>query len=143
MFRIIFFVDSLTIASYLHYFVFSHVPAQDPTRALAAKSYTYVKPARPEDARYPAHFWTPEYLKKTPFAEALFRLGDDDDGETLRAKLKVFLQYMRGNKDDSPLYLFEDSLDRCAISKPILSLYRVPSFFRQVRQCRCKAGNKA
>ena len=83
----------------------------------------------PENAKYPAHFWTIDYLKTSKFKDCMFRLGDHDDGTVLRAKLKVFLQYLETNKDDSPLYLFEDSIQRCPVSKQILSLYRVPPHF--------------
>ncbi len=88
-------------------------------------------PGNPENAKYPAHFWNMDYLAKSKFAECMFRLGDDDDGNVLRTKLKVFLQYVKTNKDDSPLYLFEDNVQRCPVSRTILSLYKVPSYFSQ------------
>ncbi len=108
-----------------------HAAPQDPAAVGGGKVHPFKKPATPAEAKYPAHFWTLEDLKTQPFAEATFRLGDSDEGDTLRAKMKVFLQYLAKNTDDSPLYLFEDSVDRCDLSRPILSLYRVPSFFRQ------------
>lgn len=85
----------------------------------------------PSDAKFPAHFWTIENIKQTPFTEAMFRLGDDDDGNTMRAKLKVFLQYLSSNQDDAPLYLFEDNMKREPLSAQITSLYRAPSYFER------------
>jgi hypothetical protein len=86
----------------------------------------YVRPT-PENAKYPAHFWTIESLKTSKFAEGMFRLGDDDDDRPLRAKLKVFIQYLESNRDDAPLYLFEDDLKRSALTAPITKYVTLPS----------------
>jgi histone arginine demethylase JMJD6 len=40
-----------------------------------------------------------------------FKIGECDEGRKLRVKFKYFVDYMRKNEDDSPLYLFESALD--------------------------------
>lgn len=40
------------------------------------------------------------------------KVGEDDEGLTLRLDLKYFFEYLVYNRDDSPLYLFEGNLDR-------------------------------
>ncbi len=109
------------------------VPMSDDTVPISweEKVANFQPPTVIEDAKYPANFWTFEYFKTSPFAECLFRMGDDDYGRTLRAKLKVFIQYLETNKDDSPLYLFEDSVRRCEISKKMLTMYKIPEYFQQ------------
>lgn len=60
----------------------------------------------------------------------LFKCGEDDDGRSIKVKLKHFLRYLRSNKDDSPLYIFDTSFDEDRLAKRILSEYRVPCYFR-------------
>jgi histone arginine demethylase JMJD6 len=45
------------------------------------------------------------------YKDAEFKCGEDDDGHKLKIKLKYYLEYLIHNKDDSPLYLFESSLE--------------------------------
>ena len=40
-----------------------------------------------------------------------FKVGESDSGRKLRVTMSEFVEYMFGNKDDSPLYLFESSLE--------------------------------
>lgn len=60
----------------------------------------------------------------------LFKCGEDDDGYKIKAKLKYFLKYMKYNKDDSPLYVFDGSFDDDNDSKTLLNDFKVPSYFQ-------------
>ncbi len=72
--------------------------------------------------------WQLENLRKK-FKDRLFKVGEDDDGYKVKAKLKYFLEYMKYNMDDSPLYIFDGNFDGDKISKSLLNDYNVPSYF--------------
>lgn len=59
------------------------------------------------------------------------KIGEDDDGKKLRVKLKYFLEYLVKNKDDSPLYLFESSIENIKEIKKCIDYYEVPKYFRE------------
>ena len=61
--------------------------------------------------------------------DRLFKCGEDDDGDKIKVKLKYFMEYLRKNKDDSPLYIFDSTFDDDRVAKKILKDYRVPSYF--------------
>ena len=45
------------------------------------------------------------------YGNGRFKIGESDSGRKLRVTMSEFVEYMFGNKDDSPLYLFESSLE--------------------------------
>lgn len=76
-----------------------------------------------------AKAWTFDGIRER-FKDRLFKVGEDDEGYKVKARMKHFLAYLRANRDDSPLYIFDSSYDEDAVSSSILKDYRVPSFFR-------------
>ena len=52
------------------------------------------------------------------------KVGEDDDGKTLRVSLKDFVSYARFNRDDSPLYVF----DQAFCEKHGRDFYSIPKF---------------
>lgn len=59
----------------------------------------------------------------------MFKVGEDDDGKSVKLKLKHFMSYLRENDDDSPLYIFDSAFDDDKDAKRLLEDYRVPSYF--------------
>jgi len=68
-------------------------------------------------------------LKDPALRNRKFKCGEDDDGSSIRVKLKHFLRYQQENRDDSPLYVFDSSFDEDKKAKNLLDDYKVPSFF--------------
>jgi histone arginine demethylase JMJD6 len=52
--------------------------------------------------------WTIEKLT-TRFRNQSMKVGEDDDGSSVRMKLKYFARYMKENDDDCPLNVFDSS----------------------------------
>lgn len=52
--------------------------------------------------------------------ERPFKCGEDDDGNSVKIKMKHFLKYLQNNKDDSPLYIFDSAFEDDRVSKKIL-----------------------
>ena len=45
------------------------------------------------------------------FGESKFKIGESDSGRKLKVQLKEYIEYVLYGRDDSPLYLFESSLE--------------------------------
>lgn len=61
----------------------------------------------------------------------LFKVGEDDDGYTVKMKLRHFLRYLEQNHDDSPLYIFDATFDEDRYAKRLLRDYTVPPYFNE------------
>ncbi|CAJ1330281.1 unnamed protein product [Effrenium voratum] len=63
------------------------------------------------------------------FRHVPFKVAKDDNGKKLRMKFKYFADYIRNQKDDNPLYLFETDMDDNANIRPLMDDYEVPDLF--------------
>jgi len=74
--------------------------------------------------------WTFEALKEA-FGHCRLHVGDDDNGKSVRMPFSAFLLYLSAQKDDSPLYLFDDDFGERAESSVLVKTYSVPPFFQE------------
>ena len=74
--------------------------------------------------------WSPLSLAHSPYSSCLFKCGEDDDGYSIKMKLRHFLAYMAGQQDDSPLYIFDSAFDEHSISRQILGDFTAPHYFQ-------------
>ncbi len=74
-------------------------------------------------------------LTDEELGERRFKCGEDDGGYSIKVKLKHFFSYMHTNRDDSPLYIFDDSFDQDPVSSKLLDHYHIPSYFKQDLFC--------
>jgi len=86
----------------------------------------------PEKEGWPAtRRWTDlDRLENDPdLRNRMFKVGEDDDGRSVKMKLKHFMRYLRDNRDDSPLYIFDSAFDENRGGRQLLKDYTVPSYF--------------
>lgn len=72
--------------------------------------------------------WDIDNLEKR-LRHTIMKVGEDDDGRRIRIKAKYFMDYLKNQHDDSPLYLFESNLDD---NQHIVSLrddFKIPDIF--------------
>uniref|UniRef100_A0A7S3G240 JmjC domain-containing protein n=1 Tax=Palpitomonas bilix TaxID=652834 RepID=A0A7S3G240_9EUKA len=80
--------------------------------------------------------WTLERLEKE-YRNEIFKVGEDDDGYRISIKMKYFMEYLRTNKDDSPLYIFDSKVAKKKGKREekhhhrITDDFEVPKYFRE------------
>jgi len=72
--------------------------------------------------------WSMEALEER-FRHVDFKVGKTDGGKNIALKMKYFVDYVRNQQDDSPLYLFETKMDETSTMRHLLDDFEHPDIF--------------
>lgn len=72
--------------------------------------------------------WSLDKLARR-FKHVSVKVGADDKGKKLKMKFKYFCDYIRHQRDDNPLYLFESDIHDNPHFQHLVNEYEVPEYF--------------
>ena len=72
--------------------------------------------------------WSSFYYK---FRDSKLKINEDQNGNTMRCKIKHYYEYLVKQKDDSPLVLNEDGIEGRRSGRMLTEAYHVPKYFRE------------
>jgi len=74
-----------------------------------------------------------KYLKRLKEAKqkCSSELNNNDEGYSVKMKMKYYKEYAETNTDDSPLYLFDSSFGDHPKKKKIIENFKVPEYFSE------------
>ena len=61
----------------------------------------------------------------------MFKIGESDGGRKLKVTLKEYIEYALYGRDDSPLYMFEASLEEHLEAKVMMDDYKPPELVKE------------
>mmetsp|Transcript_82082 Transcript_82082/g.183111 ORF Transcript_82082/g.183111 Transcript_82082/m.183111 type:complete len:439 (+) Transcript_82082:3-1319(+) len=72
--------------------------------------------------------WSIDALEEK-YRHVSFKVGKTDGGKNIKIKFKYYADYLRRQKDDSPLYLFETGMDDDGHLRHLLDDFEIPDLF--------------